>query len=66
MILRSPRASSVYLIFALIHHSAFPPVPGANDSNDVMAVGKPNRHDPTAHKAKAIMTLLICAVRGHR
>src|SRR5712691_8381641 len=58
-----PRGSSVYLIFPLIYPLAFPPVPGAKDPNDIVAIGKPDRQDPAFDLAETVEPLFTGAVR---
>jgi len=58
-----PRGSSVYLIFPLINPLAFPPVAGAEDPNDVVAIGEPDRHDPAFHLAETVEPLFTGTVR---
>jgi hypothetical protein len=53
----------VYLILALIDSLTPPPVTGADDSNDVLAVRKAHRHDAFTHRTEAVVSLLAPAVR---
>src|SRR6266699_466721 len=57
-----PRGSSVYLIFSLIYSPAFPPVGGAKNPNDIVAIGKPDRQDPAFDLAEAVEPLFTRAV----
>src|SRR2546425_7441345 len=57
-----PRASSVYLIFSLIYPLAFPPVAGAKNPIDIVAIGKPDRQDPAFELAEAVEPLFTRAV----
>ena len=58
-----PRGSSVYLIFPLIYPLAFPPVSGAKDPNDIVAIGKPDRQDPAFDLAETGEPLFTGTVR---
>src|SRR6266700_1564459 len=58
-----PRCSSVYLIFSLIYPLAFPPVPGTKNSNDLVAIGKPDRQDPAFDLAETVEPLFTGTVR---
>src|SRR5712691_1163415 len=58
-----PRGSSVYLIFSLIYSLAFPPVAGAKNPNDIVAVGKPDRQDPAFDLAETGEPLFTGTVR---
>src|SRR5712691_4471255 len=58
-----PRGSSVYLIFSLIYPLAFPPVTGAKNPNDIVAIGKPDRQDPAFDLAEAIEPFFTRTVR---
>src|SRR5713101_9982473 len=58
-----PRGSSVYLIFSLIYPLAFPPVTGAKNPNDIVAIGKPDRQDPAFDLAEAVEPLFTGTVR---
>src|SRR5712691_11253025 len=57
-----PRGSSVYLIFPLINPLAFPPVSGAEDPNDIVAIGKPDRQDPAFDLAETVEPLFTGTV----
>ena len=58
MTLRSPSGSSVYLIFLLIDTSAFPPVAGSKNQNDIMPKRKSNGQDSAVDPAKAVVPRL--------
>src|SRR6185436_122145 len=58
-----PRGSSVYLVFALMDFLSFSPISRAEDSDDVVAVGKPDRKDAVIHQAEAVMPDFFRAVR---
>src|SRR5947208_16443702 len=58
-----PRGSSVYLIFPLIYPLAFPPVAGAENPNDIVAIGKPDRQDPAFDLAETVEPLFTGTVR---
>src|SRR5882672_10346281 len=58
-----PRGSSVYLIFSLIYSLAFPPVAGAKNPNDIVAIGKPDRQDPAFDLAETVEPLFTGTVR---
>ena len=62
MTLTLPIGSSVYFILADIYIFPFPPISGANNSDFVFSVGKPNRHNSARDPAKAIKSLFITAV----
>src|SRR6185503_8544310 len=55
---RSPKGSSVYLIFSLIDSLSFPPVTRAMDADDVPAVGEPDRENAGTHLPEAVIPLL--------
>src|SRR5712691_11090813 len=58
-----PRGSSVYLIFPLIYPLAFPPVAGAKNPNDIVAIGKPDRQDPAFDLAETVEPFFTGTVR---
>src|SRR5882762_6172629 len=59
-----PRGSSVYLIFPLIYPLAFPPVAGAKNPNDIVAIGKPDcENDPAFDLAETVEPLFTGTVR---
>ncbi len=58
-----PRGSSVYLIFSLIYPLAFPPVAGAKNPNDIVAIGEPDRQDPAFDLAETVEPLFTGTVR---
>jgi hypothetical protein len=53
----------VYLIFPLIYPLAFPPVSGAKNPNDIVAIGKPDRQDPAFDLAEAVEPIVTGTVR---
>lgn len=60
--LRSPRGSSVYLIFSLIDSFPLSPVAGPENPDHVLAVRETDRQDPALHPPEAVMALLLRAV----
>ena len=53
----------MYLIFPLIYPLAFPPVAGAKNPNDIVAVGKPDRQDPAFDPAETVEPLFTGTAR---
>lgn len=62
MTLTFPIGSSVYFILAVIYFFPFPPISGADNSDLVFFVGKPNCHNSARDPAKAIISFFIVAV----
>jgi hypothetical protein len=62
MTLTFPIGSSVYLIFSFIDFISFPPISGADYSNFVLSVCKPNRHYPAGDHAKTVKPFFIFIV----
>jgi hypothetical protein len=63
MTFKSPRGSSVYLIFSVIDSLAPSPVTGTKDSNKAPPVSKANRENALSNLAKAVVPLFARAVR---
>jgi hypothetical protein len=49
----------VYLIFSLIDSLSFAPVACSENSDDIVAVGKPNGENPTANPAETVVPQLF-------
>jgi hypothetical protein len=62
MTLTFPIGSSVYFILAAIYLLSFPPISGADNSDFVFSVGKPNCHNSTRDPAKAIKPFFTLAM----